>query len=931
MRFIEKKRKIDQLCVNLSGMPSSNGSKYFEQSKLRIAIISDEFFFNSIKDSANFIYLTKSNWSEVFGEGIDVFFFETAWHGIGDEWNQFAWPGANNCKDILDKILLVCRNKEIPSIFFSKEDPPDFYTFLELAKKFDVVFTSAVECIEYYKKALNHNRVYASSFCINPVYNNPIGMHRTKQSEEVLFAGAWYKAFPERCADQRIMFDGVLKSHTTSAFFIDRFFTEKNDSEFPREYHKYVYPGVSHSELQKLHKRIRWAINLNSIRDSYSMFANRTFELLANGNLIISNYSLGVNELLPTIFTINSSEEVVNILDKTSEKDKYNIQMAGIRTVLDKHTCFHRINEYLKPVNLDRPISVHEVLVVIEDEINKKDFSRQTYARKSFCYKEELTNEKLSKYKMIAWFGKNYRYEPFYLEDMINVFKYTTCSFVTKHSFVDKYLNIIQEGIEHDYTNEFNGKFCSVCWISDYDRNLLLDINNNSSKKIKHQQLGYASDRLNIYKRECRELNGERNDYKISLVIPLHNNANRFVLKGFESIKRSSLFEEIEILLINDASDFYNTGILENIAEKFNNVKLINLPSPASGSASRPRNVGMSLSQAPYIAFMDPDDELINDGLHILYEKIIETKTKVCFGNSWLLKREPYLWNPYRVYYKLARADVLEKGFKDYIAKAEFMTPGISGILFDKDLCAKLEDKPFVDGAFAEDTFFMWKLMCLEVPMSMVNLPVYNYFAGMAGTVTNICGSSFFYRSALVIEPMKKWLEDNNLLDSYVNVRLEGYIEGWLFNKLKHVDPEDCECACNYVMDVIKVFYGNYKIKSKTVNTFIEFCQAKDYKGAVSILPEDLYKIKNFGIRNRPVSVEALEGGENSKRTDESLIYQFASLSINKSKIQIKYVVYKILSKMPLVKDNEKILLRYEKYKRLRKMIKSLKDNIIFM
>ena len=134
--------------------------------------------------------------------------------------------------------------------------------------------------------------------------------------------------------------------------------------------------------------------------------------------------------------------------------------------------------------------------------------------------------------------------------------------------------------------------------------------------------------------------------------------------------------------------------------------------------------------------------------------------------------------------------------------------------------------------------------------MTMINTPVYNYFAEMQDSVTNSYKASFFYRSSLVIPAMKKWLEKNNLMDDYVQIRLEDYIVGWLFDKLKKSTVDEYEASCIYVKDIILSYYDNKAIKSKIIKDFLDFCIAKDYKGAIGILPKNEYKIKNFGIRN---------------------------------------------------------------------------------
>ena len=485
-----KIKHLNSIIDKTKNIPLSNGGRFYNKRKLKIGIISDEYFYNSIKDSASFIYLTCKNWEQVITNGIDLLFFETPWTGIDNEWEGIAWTGGNEKKDVLVKIVKTCKLKNIPTLFYSKEDPPDFYTFLEQARLFDYVFTTCEECIDSYKKELKHNNVFALPFCFNPIFNNPIGLSTEEQLDKVLFAGAWYEAFSERCTDQKMIFDGVLSSKGEKLFIIDRNYNHKKPSIFPKCYHSFIYPSVQHDVLQKLHKLFRWAINVNSIKDSKTMFANRTFELLANGNLILSNYSLGVNDILPNIFIIPNKEVVPMILDTLTNEEKYELQIAGVRSVMSTHTCFHRLEQFLEPLGLSQPVKEASILVVLEDEGCLRNFEYQTYKNKSYTLSRDLNVELVSKYDMVTWFTSKYEYDIFYLEDLCNSFKYTCSSFITKN----KVKNSSRfSGAENSYTNEMKSKYITVFWVKDFDPNFLLDI------KGEHiLENGYSSDCLNI-------------------------------------------------------------------------------------------------------------------------------------------------------------------------------------------------------------------------------------------------------------------------------------------------------------------------------------------------------------------------------------------------------------------------------------------------
>ena len=72
------------------------------------------------------------------------------------------------------EILNWAKDMKCPTIFWNKEDPVHFKSFLNVAKLFDYVFTTDIDCIQRYKNALDHDRVYLLPFAVQPKLHNPI-------------------------------------------------------------------------------------------------------------------------------------------------------------------------------------------------------------------------------------------------------------------------------------------------------------------------------------------------------------------------------------------------------------------------------------------------------------------------------------------------------------------------------------------------------------------------------------------------------------------------------------------------------------------------------------------------------------------------------------------------------------------------------------
>lgn len=116
--------------------------------------------------------------------------------------------------------------------------------------------------------------------------------------------------------------------------------------------------------------------------------------------------------------------------------------------------------------------------------------------------------------------------------------------------------------------------------------------------------------------------------YLISLIIPIYN-AGEYLDHTINSVIKQSIgFENIELILVDDASSDNSRKIIENYVDKYDNI--IPFYSETShGSSSFGRNVGLKKSTADFIMFMDHDDLIDENFCKKLYEAIIEEKADI--------------------------------------------------------------------------------------------------------------------------------------------------------------------------------------------------------------------------------------------------------------------------------------------------------------
>jgi hypothetical protein len=138
--------------------------------EIKVACVMDEFTFHSYNPECQLFQLSPEHVvDELQAFNPDLLFIESAWRGKDNRWDRKI----GTLSEELRAALQWCRERNIPSIFWNKEDPIHFETFLTTAQQFDYVFTTDIDCIARYKAALGHERVYLLPFACQPGIHNP--------------------------------------------------------------------------------------------------------------------------------------------------------------------------------------------------------------------------------------------------------------------------------------------------------------------------------------------------------------------------------------------------------------------------------------------------------------------------------------------------------------------------------------------------------------------------------------------------------------------------------------------------------------------------------------------------------------------------------------------------------------------------------------
>ncbi|HCT73825.1 MULTISPECIES: glycosyltransferase family protein [Psychrobacter] len=501
----------------------------FSEKKIRIVAIMDEFTALCFDPEADIYHVTPENWqSEILEFKPDFLFIESAWQGKNGLWKTKI---SHQSVELIN-LIKFCDENKIRSVFWSKEDPVHFGTFLGVAELVDIVFTTDIDCIQKYKEHLGHDRVYLLCFAAQPTIHNPIEVY--ERQDKFNFAGSYYLKYPIRQRDFGVLSEVADRYKGLDIF--DRNFDKPHPHyEFPECYQAMILGTLQPSEIDKAYKGYVYGINMNTIKQSQTMFARRVFEMLASNTIVLSNYSHGVRLLFGDLVICSDEKTELDrqLKDFTGDlltQKKYRLQ--GLRKVLSHHTYQHRL-KYVLEKSFETTLVIDRHRVIVVAHVNQRSeldsvsssFNEQDYLDKElfifsnidlanatdntvtiYNTKSELLDA-INKYQedtYIAVFNPNDSYGRYYLSDLVQSRVYVDQSdeplmtTITKDSYFENVNGkaVLVQNKEYQQVDRF--KCTKSLMNADLFKKMVLDVDQlESINNLEVQAKSFAIDCFN--------------------------------------------------------------------------------------------------------------------------------------------------------------------------------------------------------------------------------------------------------------------------------------------------------------------------------------------------------------------------------------------------------------------------------------------------
>ena len=123
--------------------------------------------------------------------------------------------------------------------------------------------------------------------------------------------------------------------------------------------------------------------------------------------------------------------------------------------------------------------------------------------------------------------------------------------------------------------------------------------------------------------------------FEISVIVPIYK-AEKYLEACLKSIAEQTVFNKIQLILVDDGSPDSCGRICDEFAGKHPNTTVIH---KENGGVSSARNAGLDIAQGEYIGFVDADDMVAPDYYEKLLSTIKSSKCDMAFGGFTLIFR----------------------------------------------------------------------------------------------------------------------------------------------------------------------------------------------------------------------------------------------------------------------------------------------------
>ncbi|PRZ18872.1 glycosyltransferase family A protein [Nesterenkonia sandarakina] len=851
---------LDQLAPAMGALPDPEPGVSRPRLALRIAVIDDEQTQQVLRGAADVTGFpaTRLRQEPSALDGVDLVILTPVSIGArysvppegtveGTEDQRQAWV-----KLLLTEVIPGCRRRDVPVVFWDRTTRSTTATGRDLANACDRVFAVSDEAARRYAATRrDETEVLRVPMVVNPLQNTPLGT-RGASSAVITFGDAQVDQNPE---DLRMMADWILDG--VSALGLPAALLRRGEADtfpagigagFAARHWPLLVNSPGSAAIAAIDRVTDIGIVLNDVLRSQTLYDRRIIELQAAGSLVLSGYNQGVNSYLPHVRVPQSAVDVSDALASLTLGELRRVQGDGIRTAFSNHHVSDVLAIICAAVGFSPAPPPERVLAVVEqsgrtghqdqlDPVLSAEMASQTHAEVPLVSWDQVPARHGS-YDILLPVSVERHYSPTYAADMVTAFRYQSAGIVSKLDGTAEQTD--HSALRHETLSpEATETLCldlTAWWhpaVSATASAAALRAHARGERTFFGDHLGHHARRSGASARRDRpELlvdedraassaliaaTADALDLQLTVIVPVYNNGDHLRHKAFASLRRSSVFEKMHVLLVNDGStDPVTVDTVEELAHEYSNVTVYHHGGGGSGSASRPRNTGLELTHTPFVTYLDPDNEAVEDGFASLLSDLSSHEdVDFVLGDmtQWASRfgrlRYSQLLREALAEHQDASGTITVP--RDALERLRFRPMGIQTVIARTEWLKGCGLEQPV-GAVGQDSYFFQQMLYCARRIRVQDIGVHTYYAVVSDSTVNTINPGYFEKYRPLDAARADWLREVGKLEDYRALRLEPFFVSWMLPKLRRLesDPASWLFAAETLADILG-YYGDHQ------------------------------------------------------------------------------------------------------------------------
>lgn len=750
-------------------------------------------------------------------------------------------PEVAHNESLIRQLSRQARRSSVPLVLVDLHQQVPDEASLQLADHCDHVAVVSEEGAESYGRAHGSHGVRSGQFVtlirypVTPTQHSPLGS-RACSLPWVNFTVP--EPTPESTSSQTAehlqwILDGALASGVQLTITSG----SRQLQELPVRYLPYTF----HTEVEAgdLDRITDVSVVLDPVPASQSLISPRTLHSQASGSMVLSTYNQGANSYSPQVHIANSARDVRDSLLTIDELELYRAQEDGVRQVFAYHHATDVLTTIARAAGLDVSVPTERPVAVLVGEASaqarealEQELAVQTCGPVKLIEWEQLIASSMN-FDILLPVSADRSYSPEYVQSHLTSFRIQQAA-----------ISVVPESPSLAFSHElgevaFNNHssfYCSAWWRPAPDSLISTEVLAASSSgrrvfymgstlpspraKQSDQQLmtpslravegSFKGDDIDVVSGRCHVV-AERENLLLSVVVPIYNNGAHLRHKAFASLRRSSIFDKMHILLVSDGStDPLTLATIEELSQAHSNVTAYHHSPGGSGSASRPRNTGLELVRTPYVTYLDPDNEAVEDGYALLFEEIqADSSLDFVIGNMSIWTRG-FSMQHYGALLNETFSDCMDSQGNIHVPeraleKLAFRPMGIQTLVARTPWLQSLGiTQPL--GAVGQDSYFFQQMLHYARKIRALDIPIHTYYAAVSDSTVNTINPRYFKKYLPLDRDRARWLEEVGLMDAYKRQRLEKFLVTWHLPKLRKVKEDQWLEAAENIAELLACY-----------------------------------------------------------------------------------------------------------------------------